>query len=369
MSSVLPGRADLLRMNPVEGAHRVALRAGVSVALPLAVVIALGHPEWAPYASFGAFASLYGRGEEHLVRAQMQVSAGIVMVMAVVSGVLVSMLPSSSWLLVLAAAVIGATGEIFAKAHSYHPPGPLFMIFAFGTIVSIPHTPRDVLTALLVSGLAAAFSVLVGVIGVLRDPRGWRRALREAKPLKLVFTRSRKPLWIALAVLLSGSISVLLGIGHPYWAMVAAVAPMSAPHVTQQVVRGVHRVIGTAAGLLTSWALLALHLDRPWAVAVIAVLQFAAEMLVGRNYGVAMLAITPLALMMGQLATPRPISQVLFDRGVETAIGACVGIAMVLVGHGLRERRKAKVADRLRELEQSRGRCVDPTDGQADGAV
>lgn len=285
----------------------------------------------------------------------MQLSAAACMVTAVVTGVVVSLLPGGDWLLVAAGVAIGATGEYFAKAHSYHPPGPLFMIFAFGTVFSMPHTPGDIAISALVASLSAAFSVLMGVVGVLWHPRGWRTAVREAQPLRLVFSRSRKPLWIALAVLISGSIAVLLGIGHPYWAMVAAVAPMSVPHVTQQVERGVHRVLGTTAGLLTSWALLSLHLARPWAVAVVAVLQFAAEMLVGRNYGVAMLAITPLALMMGQLVQPRPVGLLLFDRGVETAIGAAVGIAMVLLGHWLRERRKARVADKLRELEISRG--------------
>lgn len=72
---------------------------------------------------------------------------------------------------------------------------------------------------------------------------------------------------------------------------------------------------------------------------VIAALQVGAELLVGRNYGVAMLCVTPLALLMGQAAQPRPPAELLFDRGVETIIGAVVGVVVVLAAHRLRSRR------------------------------
>lgn len=347
---VLPRTSDLVRYQKVDGAHRVALRAGVSVAVPLAVVVLLEHVEWSAYACFGAFASLYGRASEHTTRVQMQLSAAVTMTAAVLTGVLVGTLEHSPWVQVLVAAIIAATGEVFARAHRYHPGGPLFFIFAFGAISSAPHQLADLRTAVLVSGGSALFSVLVGAVGIVQDPRGLRGALRAAQPLRLALVRSWKPAWLALAVLLSGSIAVLLQVGHPYWAMVAAVAPMGAPHVTQQVAKGIQRVVGTTIGLLPSWLLLGLHLDPALAVLTIALLQFGTEVLVVSNYALAMLCITPLALLNGQLAHPRPITQLLFDRGVETAIGAVVGIALVLVGHALRERRKAKVDDALDEL-------------------
>lgn len=52
-----------------------------------------------------------------------------------------------------------------------------------------------------------------------------------------------------------------------------------------------------------------------------------------------MLCVTPLALLMGQAAQPRPPVDLLFDRGVETIIGAVVGVVVVLAAHGLRSRR------------------------------
>ena len=60
--------------------------------------------------------------------------------------------------------------------------------------------------------------------------------------------------------------------------------------------------------------------------------------LVARNYGLALLFITPMAMLMGQLADPRPIGPLLFDRSVETMIGASIGGLIILAEQLLRRR-------------------------------
>jgi uncharacterized membrane protein YccC len=127
-------------------------------------------------------------------------------------------------------------------------------------------------------------------------------------------------------------------IGHPYWAMVAAVAPLSAPGLSSQLVRAGHRIIGTLLGLLISAVLLAPTLGPLGTVLLVAGLGIVTELVVARNYGLALLFITPMAMLMGQLADPRPIGPLLFDRGVETVIGASIGGLIVLAEHLLRRR-------------------------------
>ena len=63
-------------------------------------------------------------------------------------------------------------------------------------------------------------------------------------------------------------------------------------------------------------------------IVVVVALQATAELLVGRNYAVALVAITPLALLMVHLAAPVPSSVLLRDRGVETVLGVGVGLVM-----------------------------------------
>jgi uncharacterized membrane protein YccC len=147
----------------------------------------------------------------------------------------------------------------------------------------------------------------------------------------------------AVAVLLAGGTATAVGIGHPYWAMVAAVAPLSAPGITHQVVRAGHRIVGTLGGLLTAAVVLTLGLAPVPMVLAIAVLQVATEWLIGRNYALALLFITPMALLMGQIAAPRPVGSLLFDRAVETVIGAVIGLLIILAGVLLHPRAEGRV--------------------------
>jgi hypothetical protein len=324
------GRLDLLQFRPHGGAHRVAVRAGISVLTPLLVLAAVGRTEWTMYAAFGAFTSLYGRNHVHLSRAVMQLSAGAALVASVVGGTAARLLPYADWVAVALTGVVALLAATLALAQDWHPPGSLFPVFAFGACISVPHTARDLPTALVVSGLSALFSVAVGAVGNL-----WRT--ETSRPSRVRFHWSWLPLMDASAVVVAGAVATASTIGHPYWATVAAVAPLSVRGITGQVTKAVQRVLGTTAGLVTSAALLALDLRGLSLLLVIAVLQVGAELLVGRNYGVAMLCITPLALLMGQAAHKRPMADLLFDRGVETLIGAAVGLAVVLLAHRLRQ--------------------------------
>jgi hypothetical protein len=326
------GLRDFLHVRETPGAHRVALRAGISVLVPQLVLLALDRPQWSLYAAFGAFTSLYGRNHVHLSRLAMQASAGAALTASVVLGVLVGVLDSRAWAAVPVAAAIAAGGAMLSGAQDWHPPGSLFLVFAFGAVASFPHDLEDLPIALVVTGSTVLFSLVVGNVGAyLRRQR--TQALRLAPAL------TWEPVKYAVAALVSGSIATGVGIGHPYWAMVAAVAPLSARGITAQIVRAGHRMFGTVMGLLTSAALLALGMSPVQTVLTVAVLQILAELFVGRNYGLALLFVTPMALLMGQISAPRPMGELLFDRGVETAIGVVVGGLIILLGAYVRHRR------------------------------
>lgn len=58
-------------MHPHAGDHRVALRAAVSVAVPLLALWTIDRLDLSVYASFGAFAALYGRRDAYPDRIRM----------------------------------------------------------------------------------------------------------------------------------------------------------------------------------------------------------------------------------------------------------------------------------------------------------
>ena len=121
-----------------------------------------------------------------------------------------------------------------------------------------------------------------------------------------------------------------LGFGHNYWAMVAAVVPLVGHTTRHRISRGVQRIMGTGSGLVLLAGILLLQ-PAPWqTVLVIAACQFGAEMFIARQYVLAQIFVTPLALVSTLLVAPVPAGILLRDRFFETVIGAAVGVAVVL---------------------------------------
>lgn len=324
-------RRQLVGVGPHAGAHRVALRAGISVLIPLLVLWTIDRQEWSIYAAFGAFTSLYGRNHVHLSRARMQSTLAVLLTLATATGVLVGLSPERAWLAVPATALVAAGGSLVSDAQDWHPPGPLFLVFAFAACASLPSSPQDVLVAVVVAGASAAFSVLVGAAGSWwrsRHGQTGEDAAPVARRASYAEVARRHALRNGLAVAIAGSIATAAGIGHPYWAMVSAVVPLAAREPARQVTRGLHRLVGTGIGLVVAAVLFAVDPRGLVLILVIVLLQVGAELLVGRNYALALVAVTPLALLMVHLVAPIPAGTLMWDRGVETLIGVAIGLAV-----------------------------------------
>ena len=79
----------------------------------------------------------------------------------------------------------------------------------------------------------------------------------------------------AIGVLLAGSIAAALGIGHPYWAMVSAVVPISAGAFAAGLARGTQRILGTTLGVLLAAGVLLLDPSALVIVLLVAVIACA----------------------------------------------------------------------------------------------
>ncbi|MDQ1136384.1 hypothetical protein QE410_001183 [Microbacterium sp. SORGH_AS 1204] len=326
----------VIRVGPHRGDHRVALRAVLSVGVPLLVLLLTDRLDLSVYASFGAFAALYGRTDGPRARVGMQVTAGAILVASMLVGTAVSFLAVPALGSVAVVAALAAAVTLFAYRAQWHPPGALFAVFAAGATASFPATAATFATALLVGGASVAWSLIVTTAFVLLRRGSWARPKRPRPPIGPVAWEMTAT--VGIAALLAGVAGVLLVGTHWYWAMVGAVAAVGGAHVTARLIRGVQRLTGTLLGVLIAAGLLALQLP-PWLVVVVAVvMQAGAELFVGRNYGIAMLFITPLALLMVSLASPVAPQILLRDRVLETVIGVAVGTVVAIVSAVLRRR-------------------------------
>lgn len=335
-----PAWRRLFVVTPATGSHRVAIRAAVSVVLPLLALYAADRPTWSIYASFGAFTALYGRERVDLERVRLQVVAGCALVLSVALGAVVAVSPDRAWIAVPVAAVLAALVTWVSGTQGWHPPGSLFCLFGFASVASVPAGWDDVGPAVAVAGASALLAVVIGNAGALVR-RVRRTALDPPAGPAIGGARGRwaRQAWMSGAgVAVAGALATGAGIGRPYWAMVSAVVPLVASDFGHQVLRGAHRVIGTAGGLVVAWLLLAADLPVLATILLVAVLQAGAELLVGRNYAAALVCITPLALLMVHLAAPIPTGELLTDRGLETLIGVAIGLGVGLLARPVASR-------------------------------
>lgn len=335
--------AELFTLAPGNKDHHPAIRCAVGVFVPLFTLVLLGRLDLAIFATFGAFTGIYGRGEPHGARFILQLRAGLLMLLiiffAAISARLGPLLNldavTTSWLLVLATTVVAGACSVAVSWQRLRPSGSLFHIFAFAAIASIPNQP-PLWQGMLVAALTTLLCLLIGFSArVLRSHRTpWIRP----QPIRRT-AEERRAAWLEglgylVAAGIAGSLATVagqaLGFGHAYWAMVAAVVPLVGHTTTHRVRRGLQRIIGTMLGLGVLALILLLSL-APWqTVLVIALCQFGAELFIARQYVLAQVFVTPLALISTLLVVPTSPGILLRDRIVETVIGASVGVAVVL---------------------------------------
>ncbi|MFF8024460.1 FUSC family protein [Streptomyces sp. NPDC007896] len=140
---------------------------------------------------------------------------------------------------------------------------------------------------------------------------------------------------MALGTGLAGGLAAFLSFGHGYWAALSAAAVLHSVNVRSTLQRALQRALGTAAGLLIAFGVLATHPAPTALVALIVVFEFLLEYTVARNYGLGVVFLTPLALLMSDLASPAPVGTLVHDRTLGSVLGILIGLACaLLVVHG-----------------------------------
>ncbi|MCI2239045.1 FUSC family protein [Paenibacillus sp. TRM 82003] len=326
---------ELLTVHPHDAAHWGALRAALGLAVPALLLLTTGNLEHALPVTFGALAGVYGRHARYRARLRVQAGAGALLVGCVAAGTSAAALGVAALALLVPALASGA-GFLAARRGGWLPPGSLFATFAAGACAAHPRSWADVGAAVALSAAAAAFALLLGQAGALL-PAGRRRPKRDVPAGPSVGEQVRDPaargdlLAHVLAPLLAGALATAAGGGHPYWAMVAAVAPLSVAGARDRLARSVHRVLGTLGGVALAFALLSLEPSPLVTIVLAALFQAWAELLVTRHYALAVVGITPLALLMVHLAVPVDPGSVAADRAVQTVLGSAVAVALVLL--------------------------------------
>ena len=192
----------------------------------------------------------------------------------------------------------------------------------------------------------------------LGRPRPWellRDALTPGSPSRYVVARA------GIAVCVAGFAASALGVEHAYWAMSAAVLVVHQGFDwVRTLQRGFERMVGTWVGLGLAAVVLTLHPQGLWLVLIIATLQFTIEMLIVRNYALAAVFITPIALTIASGGHPvDDVGGLLFARGMDTLIGCSLALVVyLLVGRRQKPRHVPEAVARVLDAVAATARHV-----------
>ena len=338
-------RADfrsLFELHPSPSRWPIALQAAVAIGIPTVGFALAGRSDLGLLASTGGFLALYLAGRSRRERAAKLPFIALGLIASASLGVLASGDPLLSLLAVFVIAVVSAT---LCLGLSVGPPGALFFVLIGGVATHLAGPTGiggagidgGLVVGLLVLGCAISYLV---VLAPLLRPAVRRRdaALHEARqPLAFVMDGISRTILIrlALASAIAVAVAAPLGLPRAYWVVLTVVVILQNGHTVRlSALRGVHRVLGTFVGL-GLFALIALLGPGGLVLAfVLMALQFVVEMVVVRNYGLALIFITPLAMLISTQGGH--VEEIVGDRVLDTLIGTAIALAVLFASVLLR---------------------------------
>jgi hypothetical protein len=362
-SHVVPARLQLrplvgLLCSLSDGPWRwsAGIQASLAAALPLAAFTLTGHQSLGLIASLGAFTALYGSTLRLVDRLRALPLIAIGFVAASVLGVLCG---TNVWLSIVCLIGVAAIACTLVFGVGLGPPGPMQFVLVAGisghlAAVMRPSTPS--LNVLAIPALVAvgAFSGYLLVIALLalalmKKPEPQAVSLRARfSPLlrnpesNIIATR------VITAVAAASLLSLPLGMQHSYWVVMVAGAVLQASHISGfSAIRAMHRVLGTVLGIAI-FGLIKLADPRGiWLVVILALLQFAIEVVVARHYALALTFITPSALLISSAAGTADTAVLVAERLVDTLLGAAIAMAVLWISEWVRQRASAQICHTL----------------------
>jgi hypothetical protein len=216
-----------------------------------------------------------------------------------------------------------------SRFYAIGPPGGLFFVLAAAVGAYSPVAPMQLPLQVGLLTFGCLLACLVGFFYSLYIVRV--QPPKPAPPLP----PPRFDFVVVDSVVIGAFVGISLGLAQllqlekPYWVPVSCLAVIQGQSLRAVWNRQLHRVLGTAIGMLLAFGLLLLPLDK-WSVSLtMMALAFVIEMAVVRHYGFAVIFITPLTILLVEAASlghgsPFGLIQARF---LDTVLGCVVGLA------------------------------------------
>ena len=133
---------------------------------------------------------------------------------------------------------------------------------------------------------------------------------------------------MGIAVAAGVGLGRALGLGHAYWVGLTAAGILMGSNLTATRSRLYYRLASTVIGVGIAFLVLSGH-PPLWLVILVAILfQGLIELVIAGNYGLAVIAITVLALTLFYLVTSEPLEATITARLLDTGVGAALAVVL-----------------------------------------
>ena len=310
--------------------------AGAQAALTVAIAVsAVALSPWSSMigaASIGALAALFGRFAPKARRTMIVVYASLCLSSAIMITSLAAWAGLHMTGMLILLSVLGGVYFLISSIGRFGPPGALIFMFAGMAGMHAPASLGDV-------GIRVAVAVFGGLVALIvcGITEKLRRAEPDASLIPQPVQHQLAELWPAFVRLsvgasVAGLIAYAMGVSHPGWAAMGATATLQGVHLHLTMHRAIQRVAGNVVGAVLIWILLAQE-PSIWVGLIFLVgLQLVTEIVIGFNYALGQIFVTPMALLMTYLATPGVSGATMApERIVDTLLGAVIGVIIAIV--------------------------------------
>lgn len=341
----------LTTINVSDRRWQMPFAAALASGLPLLVGAYFDHMDYGLISSLGGLVFLYLPETPMYHRMVSLMACAFAMIASYALGVMSHFFPPVMMLVLTFTAILVT---MVCRYYNLGPPGSLFFIMA----ASIgANSPGEVMQIPLKVGLLTMGSLLACLIAFFYSIFMLRRVPpKPVTPLPpptfdfVVFDSIIVGAFVGISLALAQA----LQLEQAYWVPVSCLAVIQGMSLRAVWNKQLQRVIGTCIGLLLSWGLLSLPLDK-WSISFVMIgLAFLIEVLIVRHYALAAIFITPMTILLVEATTlghasPNVLIQARF---FDTVLGCLVGLVggVCLHSPGFR----AVVGRQIRRLVPSR---------------
>lgn len=334
---------------------RTAIIAGVQAALAVLLALTTTHlspwPDLVGFPALGALAALFGRYASLSERRRIVMICGTLLTAGVLLPSLLSWAGATPAMMILVLAVLAGAASLAVSVWNLGGPGAVIIVFAIGAVLTPVVSGGAVIARTLGVLWGAVLAWLVCAVTDWMRPDEARNMVPPppVQPMKYHLAAAGR---ISIGCGAAAFVAFAAGWHYPAWAAIGAAAVMQGGHLHITMNRALQRMVGTVVGACIVWAILA---QQPtfWAVLIaIVVFQFITEIIIGFNYALGQITVTPMALLMTHLASPITYDNMPVERVLDTIVGAALGIVFALIFSSLDDR--AHLASHRRKGSSSR---------------